>query len=89
DYDMLIPASVEALAEERHAAARARYEAEAARWREAYIAEFGIKPPETLRPGTPWPPPEDEAGDEPAEFGAEPVADPVAEPPRASRPPGA
>jgi ribulose-phosphate 3-epimerase len=80
DYDMLIPASVETLAEERHAAARARYEAEAARWREEYIAEFGIKPPETLRPGTPWPPP-DQEGAEASGAGAEP--------PNASRPPHA
>jgi ribulose-phosphate 3-epimerase len=51
DYDLLVPASVEGLAEERHAAARDRYLAEAAAWRTAYIAEFGIKPPETQRPG--------------------------------------
>jgi hypothetical protein len=50
DYDLLIPASAEALATERHAADRERYLAEAARWRETYIAEFGVKPPETLRP---------------------------------------
>jgi len=50
DYDLLIPASAEALALERHATDRERYLAEAARWREAYIAEFGTKPPETLRP---------------------------------------
>jgi ribulose-phosphate 3-epimerase len=50
DYDLLVPASAEALAVERHAADRARYAAEAATWREAYIAEFGVKPPETLRP---------------------------------------
>lgn len=50
DYDLLIPASAEALALERHAADRARYLGDAARWREQYIAEFGVKPPETLRP---------------------------------------
>jgi ribulose-phosphate 3-epimerase len=50
DYDLLVPASAEALAVERLAADRARYAAEAAAWREAYIAEFGVKPPETLRP---------------------------------------
>jgi len=50
DYDLLIPAPAEALTTERHAADRERYLAEAERWREAYIAEFGIKPPETLRP---------------------------------------
>ena len=50
DYDLLVPASAEALVDERHAADRERYLAEAARWREAYIAEHGVKPPETLRP---------------------------------------
>src|SRR5215210_62042 len=52
DYDLLVPASVEALTEARHAAARERYAAEAAEWRTAYIREFGVKPPETQRPGT-------------------------------------
>jgi ribulose-phosphate 3-epimerase len=51
DYDLLVPASVEHLTETRHAAARERYDAEAAEWRTAYIKEFGIKPPETQRPG--------------------------------------
>jgi hypothetical protein len=50
DYDLLIPASAEALALERHAADRERYLGDAERWREQYSAEFGIKPPETLRP---------------------------------------
>ena len=50
DYDLLVPASAEALMHERHDADRDRYVEEAARWRERYIAEFGIKPPETLRP---------------------------------------
>ena len=50
DYDLLVPASAQALAVERHDADRARYAAEAAAWRAAYIAEFGVKPPETLRP---------------------------------------
>jgi ribulose-phosphate 3-epimerase len=50
DYDLLIPASAEALALERHAADRERYLGDAKRWREQYIAEFGVKPPETLRP---------------------------------------
>src|SRR4051812_8375076 len=49
DYDLLIPASVETLVAERHAADRERYLAEAAAWRTAYIAEHGIKPPEILR----------------------------------------
>jgi hypothetical protein len=51
DYDLLVPASVQALTESRHAAARERYDAEAAEWRTAYIKEFGVKPPETQRPG--------------------------------------
>jgi hypothetical protein len=50
DYDLLIPASVEALAEGRHAGDRERYLAAAADWREQYIAEHGVKPPETTRP---------------------------------------
>jgi len=50
DYDLLIPASAEALAEQRHAADRERYLGDAQRWREAYAAEFGVKPPETLPP---------------------------------------
>jgi ribulose-phosphate 3-epimerase len=50
DYDLLIPASVEGLAADRHAAARERYLSEAAAWREEYIARFGTKPPETARP---------------------------------------
>jgi ribulose-phosphate 3-epimerase len=50
DYDLLIPASAEGLATERHAADRERYLAEAASWRKTYIEEFGVKPPETLRP---------------------------------------
>ena len=58
DYDLLVPASVEDLVVERHAADRTRYEDEAARWREAYIAEHGVKPPETQRriPDGPIPP---------------------------------
>jgi ribulose-phosphate 3-epimerase len=50
DYDLLIPASVEALAEQRHAGDRERYLAAAAEWRERDIAEHGVKPPETTRP---------------------------------------
>jgi ribulose-phosphate 3-epimerase len=50
DYDLLIPASVETLAVERHAAARDRYLAEATEWRERYAAEFGVTPPETTLP---------------------------------------
>jgi ribulose-phosphate 3-epimerase len=50
DYDLLVPASAEALTIERHAGDRDRYVSAAARWREEYIAEFGIKPPEGPRP---------------------------------------
>ena len=50
DYDLLVPASAEALTLERHAEDRDRYLAEAALWRASYIAAFGTKPPETLRP---------------------------------------
>ena len=49
DYDLLVPASAEALTTERHSADRERYLADADAWRTAYIAEFGVKPPETLR----------------------------------------
>jgi len=51
DYDLLVPASAEALTVERHAADRDRYLEEAERWREAYIAEHGIRPPTPQRPG--------------------------------------
>ncbi len=50
DYDVLVPASAEALVVERHARDRERHLADAAVWRQAYIAEHGDKPPETLRP---------------------------------------
>ncbi len=49
DYDLLVPAAAEQLMHERHTADRDRYRAEAEAWRTAYIAEFGVKPPETLR----------------------------------------
>ena len=45
DYDMLVPASVEALVNERHGAARLVHEREAETWREAFIAEHGVIPP--------------------------------------------
>ena len=45
DYDLLVPASVEALVTERHAATRAAYERDADAWREAFIAEHGVIPP--------------------------------------------
>ena len=48
DYDLLVPASAEALVIERHAADRAH----ALRPREAEaIAEFGVKPPRRAEPG--------------------------------------
>jgi hypothetical protein len=47
-----VPASAEALTNERHAGARARYAAEAEAWREAYAAEHGVRPPETLPRGS-------------------------------------
>ncbi|HUQ78178.1 MAG TPA: ribulose-phosphate 3-epimerase [Patescibacteria group bacterium] len=53
DYDVLVPASVEALTIERHAADRDRYAAEASAWRERWIAEHGVTPPETLHPAPP------------------------------------
>jgi hypothetical protein len=51
DYDMLVPASAEALTIERHAADRERYDAEAERWREEYAAEHGWTPPPDLPGG--------------------------------------
>ena len=39
DYDLLVPASAEALTVERHADERADRVAEADAWREAYLAE--------------------------------------------------
>jgi ribulose-phosphate 3-epimerase len=52
DYDMLVPASAEALTIERHAGDRARYDAEAERWREEYAAEHGWTPPPDLPGGS-------------------------------------
>ena len=49
DYDLLVPASTEALVRERHTAARDAYERDADRWREEFIAEHGVIPP----PGPP------------------------------------
>ena len=45
DYDLLVPASVEALVIDRHAAARLVLELEAEAWRETFIAEHGVIPP--------------------------------------------
>jgi ribulose-phosphate 3-epimerase len=47
DYDLLVPASVAGLVEERYAVARSSYERDAATWREAFIAEHGVIPPVT------------------------------------------
>jgi ribulose-phosphate 3-epimerase len=45
DYDLLVPATVEALVVERHATARASYQREADAWREEFIRERGIIAP--------------------------------------------
>ena len=45
DYDLLVPASTEALVRERHATAKEAYEHEAQDWRMAFIAEHGVIPP--------------------------------------------
>ena len=45
DYDLLVPATVEAVVIERHAGARERYLREAEAWREAFIRERGVIAP--------------------------------------------
>jgi hypothetical protein len=45
DYDLLVPASAEAVVVERFASARARHEQDAEAWRAAFIAEHGVIPP--------------------------------------------
>ena len=45
DYDLMVPASVEALVTERHAEVREDYLREADAWREAFIRERGIIAP--------------------------------------------
>jgi ribulose-phosphate 3-epimerase len=45
DYDLLVPATVEALVVTRHADARSSYERDADAWRVAFIAEHGVIPP--------------------------------------------
>jgi hypothetical protein len=45
DYDLLVPATVEALVAERHREARAAYEREADEWRAAFIRERGVIAP--------------------------------------------
>jgi ribulose-phosphate 3-epimerase len=45
DYDLMVPATVEALTIERFGEARERYRAVADRWREAYAAEHGWTAP--------------------------------------------
>ncbi len=48
DFDLLVPATVETLVVERHADAREAYQAQAAAWREAFIAEHGVIEPHTV-----------------------------------------
>ena len=48
DYDLLVPASAEALTIERHAGARAERLTEAETWRHDYVRRFGVQPPKTL-----------------------------------------
>jgi ribulose-phosphate 3-epimerase len=45
DYDLLVPATVEALVVERHAEAREVYRQEATAWRDAFILERGVIAP--------------------------------------------
>jgi len=45
DYDLLVPATVEHLVVERHAAAREAYKRQADAWREAFIRERGVIAP--------------------------------------------
>jgi ribulose-phosphate 3-epimerase len=45
DYDLLVPATVEALVVERHSDARERYQRAADQWREAFIRERGVIAP--------------------------------------------
>jgi ribulose-phosphate 3-epimerase len=45
DYDLLVPATVEALVVERHAAARTEFERQADEWRETFIRERGVIAP--------------------------------------------
>ncbi|HEU4672552.1 MAG TPA: ribulose-phosphate 3-epimerase [Candidatus Limnocylindrales bacterium] len=44
DYDLLVPAPVAALAEERHAVARERYLAEAEEWRASFDRDRAVEP---------------------------------------------
>ena len=46
DYDLLVPATVEALVSERHGEARAAYQRQARQWRESVVREHGaVGPP--------------------------------------------
>jgi ribulose-phosphate 3-epimerase len=45
DYDLLVPATVEAIVTERHGTARDAYQREADDWREAFIRERGVIAP--------------------------------------------
>jgi ribulose-phosphate 3-epimerase len=48
DYDLMVPATVESLVVERHAADRDRYTAQADAWRETYAREHGWTEPPKL-----------------------------------------
>ena len=48
DFDLMVPATVEKLTAERHAAAREKYVAEAETWREEYAREHGWTDPPKL-----------------------------------------
>ncbi len=48
DFDLLVPATVEALVAERHAVARDAYQANAATWRDSFIREHGVIEPRRL-----------------------------------------
>jgi ribulose-phosphate 3-epimerase len=48
DYDLLVPATVERLVNERHAGARDRLLVEAEAWRAEFIAQHGVIPPTAI-----------------------------------------
>ena len=45
DYDLLVPATAEALVVERHATARTEYVRAADQWRQDFVREHGTVPP--------------------------------------------
>jgi ribulose-phosphate 3-epimerase len=45
DYDLLVPATAEALVVERHATARTEYARAAVEWRQDFVREHGVVPP--------------------------------------------